>query len=163
MSQKEQWEVICRGCRRKDILDHEPPEDYMCYICGPKLEPEKHSLDKPQTINLKQKGWWCPRHKNTFKHKESCPECLLDPPKKVMPGSAKFLNPQSTENELAEIQIDTETRQLEREIRKKAREHQKAIQQAPLDTLVLMKQFIENEKKSSAKLDKLIKVLGEKK
>jgi len=26
-----------------------------------------------------------------------------------------------------------------------------------------MKQFIENEKKSSAKLDKLIKVLGEKK
>ena len=82
MTQAEQWEVTCIKCSRKDVLDHEPPENYTCSACSftaKPEEPEKFSLDKPwvaKSRRLRGDTWTCGNHGQTFKWGVECPECL---------------------------------------------------------------------------------------
>jgi len=152
MSQKEQFEFVCKRCSHTSIFESEPPEDYECEICGPQPKERSGKFSKNYTISQKPSWWRCENHHQTFKWGDSCPECLTKSTKRNFPDVdwtiLPNINDEKTKNDIS-------TSKTEREVRDKIRKHQAALQQAQLDTPILLKQLI-------GKIDKLTKVMGDK-
>jgi len=141
LSQKEQWEVTCRRCARKDILDHEPPKDYVCPACGPIPEPVIFSKDedKPYKIDFRPKTWTCGNHHQTFKVKEPCPECEKEFTKHMHPKSDSVIIP-NIEDE--KVKAEMEMGKAERAFIRNSIKKRLDLEQAQLDTANLLKQLI---------------------
>jgi len=153
MSQKEQYELVCKRCSHTSIFETEPPEDYECEICGPLPKEHEHGkFSKNYEILPKPSYWRCGNHHQTFKWNDSCPECSIKSTTRNFPAAGRIMLPniddEKTKNEIY-------MRKTEHEVRSKIREHQASLQQAQLDTPVLLKQLIE-------KMDKLVKVMENK-
>jgi len=165
MSQKESWEVICKRCSYKDILDHEPSQDHVCSLChyrkisDKEKEIERFSIDKPKRINMTPRIWRCGNHNKSFRWRTPCPECIAEYAKKHL---SRYSDVQIPNLKDTNTQMDIEVQKVESEMRKKIREKLVELQEAPLKDLVLTKQLIENEKKTNAKLDKLIEIMEDK-
>lgn len=169
MSQKSQWEVVCIRCDRKDILNHEPENGYVCHVCGVIPEPIKYSKNEVQKIFVRPRGWQCQKHNNTFRNNEPCPEC----DKEILSPNTELLMRGRLERESKNIKDEIETNKVERPIRKKILEHEIALREAQLETPNLLKQqlkqqgemFNQQSKRDELilkTLEKLIKIMGDK-
>ena len=154
MSQQEQWEVVCKRCSRREILDHEPNADYVCSICGPISKPIEYSKNKPYEINIKPKAWVCGNHNLVLKKNESCPECE----KKQLRPLVTTLNP--TNSEYEKIIDEISTSKTEREVKNKIRNHFRDLDQTQLDMPVLLKQSIKQQAKLNNEILKQLKQLN---
>jgi len=154
MSQKEQYEVVCKRCGRKDILDHEPLEDYVCSICGPISKPIEYSKNKPYEINIKPKAWVCGNHNLVLKKDEPCPECE----KKQLRPLITPLNP--TNNEYEKIRDDIDISKTEWGVMKKIRDHRIALEKTQLAMPTLLKQSIKQQAKLNNEILKQLKQLN---
>jgi len=153
MSQKEQFEFTCIRCSHTSILESEPTKDYVCQICKfvPPSKEHDSKFTKNYVIPITPKYWRCGNHNQTFKWGNSCPECLKKFTQRNFPTAdwtmVPNLNDQKTK---AEIEMSkTETM-----MRNKVKEKQLALEQATLDTPVLLRQFLK-------KLDKVLEARNE--
>jgi len=153
MSQKEQFEFVCINCSNVSIFETEPPSNYKCEICSydpPKKEHDS-KFSKNYVIAQKPSWWRCGNHHQTFKWSDSCPECSKKFTKRNFPDAGRVILPnlddQKTKNEI-------EMSKTETLMRNKVKEKQLALEQATLDTPVLLKQLIE-------KIDRVLEAKNE--
>ena len=154
----QQIEIICRRCERRDILDHEPPEDYVCSICGMpakpvKFENRKFTKDKPYQIKLY--GWWkCGKHNQTWKKNQPCLDCEKEP----IPPAFTILN--QTDKTYEKILGEIDLSKTESGAKKRIKDHLIALNQAQLDTPILLKEFIAQQTKQNTEILKQLKQLN---
>ena len=146
MSQKEQFEFVCKRCSHTSIFETEPPSDYTCEICGPMPQERSGRFEKNYTVQKPARWWRCGNTHVTMKWGNNCPECLKKPTQRNFPTAdwtmVPNLDDQKTKDEI--VMSKTETM-----MRVKVKEKQLALEQATLDTAILLKQLIK-------KIDKVL-------
>ena len=152
MSQTAKTEVICRRCERRDVLDNEPPEDYACSICGLLAKPipksQKFTMNKDKPLQLKLHPYWrCAKHQQTWKKNQPCLDCEKEP---IKPAFI-ILNQPNTEYEKILGEIDVS--KTESGAKKRIKDHLIALNQAQLDTPILLKEMIKQLKRLNKNLE----------
>ncbi len=146
MSQKEQFEFVCKRCSHISILESEPPEGYVCEICGPQPKERSGRFEKNFTVHKPPRWWRCGNHKVTMKWGDSCIECMKKFTQRNFPTADWTMVPNlDSQNTKDEIEMS----KAETIMRNKVKEKQLALEQATLDTPILLKQLIE-------KIDKVL-------
>jgi len=152
MSQKEQYEFVCKRCFHTSIFESEPPKDYEGEICGPPPKTEHGKFSKNYTVQKPPRWWRCGNHNVTMKWGDSCIECSKKFTQRNFPTAdwtmVPNLNDQNTKDEIKMSKTETT-------MRNKVIEKQQDYVQATLNTPVLLKQLIR-------KMDKLAKVMEDK-
>ena len=155
----QQIEVICRRCERRDILDHEIPEDYRCTICNLPAKPEEFGdakLTKQKPIQIKIFDWWrCTKHNQTWGKNKTCLDCNDEETRPLITQ----LNPPNMQYEkiLGEIDIS----KTESGARKRVQDHLIALDQARLNTPILLKEFITQQNKRDTEILKQLRQLNQ--
>ena len=146
MSQKEQFEFVCKRCSHTSIFESEPPEGYECEICGPLPKTEHGKFSKNYEIHVTPSYWRCGNHSQTFKWNDSCPECSKKFTKRNFPDAGRIILPNLDDQKTKDEIEMSKTKTM---MRNKVKEKQLALEQATLDTPVLLKQLI-------GKIDKVL-------
>jgi len=156
MSQKEQFEFTCIRCSHTSIFETEPPEGYLCQICKfiPPSKEHDSSFSKNYVIAQKPSWWRCGNHNQTFKWNDSCPECSKKLTRRNFPDAGRIIVPNLDEQKTKD---EIEMSKTETMMRNMVKEKQLALEQATLDTPILLKQLIEKiDRVLEAKNAKLI-------
>jgi len=156
LSQKEQFEFTCIRCSHTSIFETEPPEGYECEICGPLPKERSGKFSKNYVIAQKPSWWRCENHHVTMKWNDSCPECSKKFTKRNFPDSGRIILP-NLDDEKTKSSIEmSKTGAM---MRNKVKENLIALQQAQLDTPVLLKQQLKQQDKILKALEQLNKNL----
>jgi len=148
MSQEEQFEFVCIGCSHTSIFETEPPSDYKCQICSYNPPSKEHdsTFSKNYVIAEKPSWWRCGTHHQTFKWNDSCPECSVKFTTRNFPDAGRVILPNLNDKNTQDM---IEYSKGKTEFRNKVVKKQLELDQATLDTPILLKQLIE-------KIDKVL-------
>ena len=166
MSQKEQWEVICKRCSYHDILEYEPPEDHECSLCHYRYISDKEKEKTKFSMEMKPKKmpprtWLCGNHHKGFKWGTPCPECQEEYNKKHQRSFT--ITKQPFPNLIGErIQGEIEDGKAQQKFVQDSFETQLELQKAQLETPRLIKEQLKQQGQILKQLERLNKNLEDK-
>ena len=148
MSQKEQFEFVCINCSNVSIFETEPSSDYTCQICSYKVPEKEHDskFSKNYKIFPKPSWWRCENHHVTMKWNDSCVECSKKFTTRNFPDAGRIILPNLDDQKTKDLIVMSKTATM---MRNMVKEKQLALEQATLDTPVLLRQLI-------GKIDKVL-------